>query len=203
MFGRLCMAVVSWRGPGWGLGSWCVLESMGVSTPEKVCRWDCMPVTGLGTSWQGDADEYTACWWLKGSGVCRPQTCSWHLREPVCDRWYRGRQRGMALTLKHPQSLPCIQLLILHTLGGGLPQARQATSIEKGRNDPVPSPKNAWSWQERQACKDTEVKRGEDRKPLDIPAEDKATYLRAEWILETSKAKEKMVTPRFRVKRIT
>ena len=45
---------------------------------------------------------------------------------------------GWPCTLKRPQSLPCIhQLLILHTLGGGLPQVRQATSTEKRRHDPL------------------------------------------------------------------
>ena len=51
---------------------------------------------------------------------------------------------GWPCTLKRPQSLPCIhQLLILHTLGGSLPWARQATSTEKAETDPASGLKDA------------------------------------------------------------
>lgn len=161
MFGRLCVAVVSGRGLGWGLGSRCGLESMGELVPQKRCAgwgrmWDPMLVTGLGTSCremlvsaQSDDDSGE----VESAGhrhACDISGSSSMTGNTEAD------SVGWPCTLKRPQSLPCIhQLLILHTLGGGLPQVRQATSTEKRRHDPIPSPKNAWGWQERQAWKDT------------------------------------------------
>lgn len=135
-----------------------------VSTPEKVCR------VGVGCE--------TPCWSLGLWHPAREMPMSTQSADDSGEVESAGHRHacdisgspsvtgnteadsvGWPCTLKRPRSLPCIhQLLVLHTLGGGLLQARQATSTEKGRNDPVPSPKNAWGWQERQACKDTEVR---------------------------------------------